>query len=63
MLVLLMPGKEISQVAFRVSSVVSVSLMFSTDGSVAIVMVVNTDAIVDCVGFSETASAALCHFP
>ena len=44
-------------------SMVSASKMFSTDGSVAIVVVVNIDDIVDivveCVGFFETASAAL----
>ena len=51
MLVLLMSAKEISQMAFKVSSMVSALLMFYTDGSVVIVVVVNIDAIVDCVGF------------
>ena len=37
--------------AFKVSSMVSALLMFYTDGSVVIVVVVNIDAIVDCVGF------------
>ena len=63
MLVLLMSAKEISQMAFKASSMASMSLMFSTDGSVAIVVVVNVDGIVDCVEFQEFAYAALCHFP
>ena len=51
------------EMAFNVFSMVSASKMFSADGSVAIVVVVNIDDIVDivveCVGFFETASAAL----
>ena len=63
MLVLLMSAKEISQMAFNVFSMESASLMLSADGPEAIVVMVNIDAIFECVGFRETASAALCHFP
>ena len=58
-----MSAKEIAQMAFKVSTVESAFLMFSTDGSVAILVMVDIDAIIDCVAFRETASAALCHFP
>ena len=51
-LVMLMPAKEISQVAFNVFSMVSASLMYSADGSVAIVLVVNINAIVKMCGIS-----------
>lgn len=63
MLVLLMSAKEISQMAFNVFSMESASLMLSADGPEVIVVMVNIDAIFECVGFRETASAALCHFP
>ena len=49
---MLMPAKEISQVAFNVFSMVSASLMYSADGSVAIVLVVNINAIVKMCGIS-----------
>ena len=39
------------------------SLKFAGVGFVAMFVVANIDAIVDCVGCCDTASTALCHFP
>ena len=49
MLVLLMSAKEISQMAFNVFSMASASLMLSADGPEAIVVMVNMDAVFECV--------------
>ena len=60
---LLISANEMAQIAFKVPSMIAVLLKFAGGGFVAMFVVVNIDAIVDCVGSRDTASAALCHFP
>ena len=60
---LLISANELAQIAFKVPSIIAASLKFAGVGFVAMFVVVNTDAMVDCVGFRDTASAAPCHFP
>ena len=60
---MLISANELAQIAFKVPSIVAASLKFAGVGFVAMFVVVNTDAMVDCVGFHDTASAAPCHFP
>ena len=60
---LLISANEMVQIAFKVPSVIAASLKFAGVGFIAIFVVVNNDAMVDCVGFYGMASVVLCHFP
>ena len=56
---LLISAKEMAQIAFKVPSMIAASLKFAGVGFVAMFVVVNFDAVVDCVGCHDTVSTAL----
>ena len=60
---LLISANEMVQIAFKVPSVIAASLKFAGVGFVVMFVVVNIDAMVDCIGCCDMASAALCNFP
>ena len=56
---LLISANEMAQIVFKVPSMIAASLKFAVVGFVAMFVVVNFDAMVDCVGCHDTVSTAL----
>ena len=56
---LLISANEMAQIVFKVTSMIAASLKFAGVGFVAMFVVVNFDAMVDCVGCHDTVSTAL----
>ena len=56
---LLISANEMAQIVFKVPSMIAASLKFAGVGFVAMFVVVNFDAMVDCVGCHDTVSTAL----